>query len=209
MKGIVTIGRQFGSGGREIGAKLASELGIPFYDHELIIRAAKESGFSETIFENAEKKASNSLLYSLVMGMSSYGVQDGGYSSLSLDDRAYLAQAEVIRKVANEGPCVIVGRCADYILKDKPYITNLFVYADMDVRCKRVAEMKTASPDKIKDEITKGDKSRANYYNYHTGQKWGNSFNYHMSINSSAVGIDGAVKIAKDFVMLREELFNK
>ena len=118
MKKVITISRQYGSGGREIGAKLAAQLGIPFYDNELITRAAKESGFAEAAFENAENKASNSLLYSIAMGMNSYGNQELGFSHLSLDDRIYLAQADVIRKVAAEGPCVIVGRCADYILKD-------------------------------------------------------------------------------------------
>ena len=115
MNKVITIGRQYGSGGREIGQKLAKYYDIPFYDNELITRAAKESGFAEETFEKAEDKATNSLLYSLAMGINVYGNQDFGFSGLSLDDRIFLAQSDVIRKVADEGPCVIVGRCADYV----------------------------------------------------------------------------------------------
>lgn len=208
MKGIITISRQYGSGGRAIGAKLASELGVPFYDHELIVRAAKESGFSEAIFENAEKKAHNSLLYSLAMGISSYGVSEGGLSSLSLDDRAYLAQAEVIRKVADEGPCIIVGRCADYILKERTDVTHFFICADTESRCERVMQYEHITSAKALEQINKGDKSRANYYNYHTDSKWGMSANYDLSINSSATGIDGTVRILKEFILAKEEKAN-
>ena len=132
MNKIITISRQYGSGGREIGAKLASHYNIPFYDNELITRAAKESGFSEAAFANAETKATNSLLYSIAMGMNSYGNQELGFSHLSLDDRIFLAQSDVIRKVASEGPCVIVGRCADYVLKDTKNVLHVFIWADMN-----------------------------------------------------------------------------
>ena len=118
MNKVITIGRQYGSGGREIGQKVAEYYGIPFYDNELITRAAKESGFAEENFAKAEDRATNSLLYSLAMGINVYGNQDFGFNGLSLDDRIFLAQSDVIRKVADEGPCVIVGRCADYVLKD-------------------------------------------------------------------------------------------
>ena len=112
MNKVITISRQYGSGGREVGQKLAGHYGIPFYDNELITRAAKESGFAEETFAKAEDKATNSLLYSLAMGINVYGNQDFGFSGLSLDDRIFLAQSDVIRKVADDGPCVIVGRCA-------------------------------------------------------------------------------------------------
>ena len=118
MNKIITISRQYGSGGREIGQKLAKHYDIPFYDNEIITRAAKESGFAEETFARAEDKATNSLLYSLAMGINVYGNQDFGFSGLSLDDRIFLAQSDVIRKVAEEGPCIIVGRCADYVLRE-------------------------------------------------------------------------------------------
>lgn len=200
MNKIITISRQYGSGGREIGAKLAAKLGIPFYDNELITRAAKESGFAEEAFENAENKASNSLLYSIAMGMNSYGTQDLGFSHLSLDDRIYLAQSDVIRNVAAEGPCVIVGRCANYILKDTPNVVNVFIWADMEFRKERAIRIDKLSPIKAEESILKIDKRRANYYNYHANEKWGRAENYHLSLNSSYVGIDRCVDVIKLFL---------
>ena len=141
MNKVITISRQYGSGGREVGQKLAGHYGIPFYDNELITRAAKESGFAEETFAKAEDKATNSLLYSLAMGINVYGNQDFGFSGLSLDDRIFLAQSDVIRKVADDGPCVIVGRCADYVLKERVNIFNVFVQASLDYRLKRVVDV--------------------------------------------------------------------
>lgn len=201
MNKIITISRQYGSGGREIGEKLAKELGVPFYDNELITRAAKESGYAEAAFLNAETKASNSLLYSIAMGMSAYGNQEIGFSHLSLDDRIYLAQSNVIRKVAEEGPCVIVGRCADYILKDMENVIHLFIYADMEFRKKRSIERDGIEEAKAEDIISKIDKRRANYYNYHSGEKWGKVTNYNLSINSGSIGIDNAVAVLKEYVV--------
>lgn len=194
MYKIITISRQFGSGGREIGAKTAAKLGIPFYDNELISRAAKESGFSEAAFENAEKKATNSLLYSIVMGMNAYGNQDIGFTHLSLDDQLYLAQSNVIRKVAKEGPCVIVGRCADYVLRDFDNVVNFFIWADLEARKKRAVEVYHLKANKVEDEIIRTDKRRANYYNYHANEKWGKAENYHLSIRSDYIGIDHSVE---------------
>lgn len=200
MKKVITISRQYGSGGREIGSKLAAKLGVPFYDNEIITRAAKESGFAEAAFENAENKATNSLLYSIAMGMNSYGNQELGFSHLSLDDRIYLAQSDVIRKVASEGPCVIVGRCADYVLKDMDNVINVFVWADVDFRIKRAIEVDQLSANKARENLMKIDKRRANYYNYHASEKWGRAENYHLSIKSSAIGIDNCVECIIEFV---------
>ena len=200
MNKIITISRQYGSGGREIGAKLAAKLNIPFYDNELITRAAKESGFAEAAFANAESKASNSLLYSIAMGLNSYGNQDLGFSHLSLDDRIYLAQSDVIRKVAAEGPCVIVGRCANYILRDVPNVVNIFIWADMKFRVERAIRIDNLSPNKIEENIAKIDKRRANYYNYHASEKWGRIENYQLSLQSDAIGIDHCVDLIKLFV---------
>lgn len=209
MNKVITISRQYGSGGREIGAKLAAKLGIPFYDNELITRAAKESGFAEAAFENAESKASNSLLYSIAMGMNSYGNQDLGFSHLSLDDRIYLAQSDVIRKVAAEGPCVIVGRCANYILKDMPNVVNVFVWADMDFRIERSIRIDNLSPNKAEESILKIDKRRANYYNYHASEKWGRAENYHLSLKSSYIGIDNCVECIRLYVESSEAYSGK
>ena len=174
--------------------RLAEYYGIPFYDNELITRAAKESGFAEENFAKAEDRATNSLLYSLAMGINVYGNQDFGFNGLSLDDRIFLAQSDVIRKVADEGPCVIVGRCADYVLKERDNIVNLFVKASMKFRIDRVISEYGEAPDKAADIILKNDKRRANYYNYHVGEKWTNLNNYDMVIRSDFVGIDQTVE---------------
>lgn len=193
MNKIITIGRQYGSGGREIGQKLADTYGIPFYDNELITRAAKESGFAEETFARAEDKATNSLLYSLAMGINVYGNQDFGFGGLSLDDRIFLAQSDVIRKVAEEGPCVIVGRCADYVLKEWQNVFNIFIQASLDFRLKRVVTEYGVDEKKAGEVIIKNDKRRANYYNYHVGEKWTNLTNYDLVIRSDLSGIDNAV----------------
>lgn len=194
MNKVITISRQYGSGGREIGQKLAERYKIPFYDNELITRAAKESGFAEETFARAEDKATNSLLYSLAMGINVYGNQDFGFAGLSLDDRIFLAQSDVIRKVADEGPCVIVGRCADYVLKEYQNICNIFVHASLDYRLKRVVEQYGENEKKAGEVIIKNDKSRSNYYNYHVGEKWTNLTNYDLVIRSDFSGIDKAVE---------------
>ncbi|HEX3078559.1 MAG TPA: cytidylate kinase-like family protein [Lachnospiraceae bacterium] len=200
MNKIITISRQYGSGGREIGEKLAKSLGIPFYDNELITRAAKESGFAESVFERAEDKATNSLLYSIAMGMNAYGNSEFGFANLSLDDRIYLAQSDVIKKIAAEGPCVIVGRCADYVLKDKPNVVHIFVWADIKSRVKRATTLYNMPEAKAEENIARIDKRRANYYNYHANEKWGRAENYHLSIKSDYLGIDNAVECIKLFV---------
>ena len=200
MDKIITISRQYSSGGREIAGKLATHYGIPFYDNELISLAAKESGFAEAAFENAESRASSSLLYSIARGMTSIGGQEISYSNLSLDDRIYLAQADVIRKVASEGPCVIVGRCADYILRKLDNVVNIFVYADMPFRAERAVRIDGMSADKLEDNILKIDKRRSNYHNFHTGEKWGKVENYALCINSGRVGIDNAVECIIKYV---------
>lgn len=200
MSKVITISRQYGSGGREIGKKLAASLGIPFYDNELIARAVKESGFAAAAFENAEKKATNSLLYSIAMGLNAYGSQEIGFTHLSLDDRIYLAQSDVIRKIAQEGPCVIVGRCADYVLKDMPNVVNVFIWADMEFRKKRSIELDHLPVDKAEEEIRRIDKRRANYYNYHANEKWGKAENYHISLRSDYIGIDNCMESIKYYI---------
>lgn len=200
MNKVITITRQYGSGGREIGRKLAEAYGIPFYDNEIITQAAKDTGFAEATFEKAEDKASNSLLYSLAMGMNVFTGQEVGYTGLSLDDRVFLAQSKVIRKVAAEGPCVIVGRCADYILKEQENVVNLFIQAAPDFRISRSIEVDNLPKEKAAEIVLKKDKSRANYYKYHAGERWDNVLNYDLAIRSDLCGIDGTVQCLKKFL---------
>ncbi|MDY6324004.1 MAG: cytidylate kinase-like family protein [Catonella sp.] len=199
MDKVITISRQYASGGREIGEKLAKAYGIPFYDRLLISRAAKESGFAEDAFDNAEMKATNSLLYSIAMGMNAYGSPDIGYTQMSLDDRIYIAQSEVIRKVADEGPCVIVGRCADYILRQRTDVVNIFIWASTPFRIDRAISYGVES-EKVEDVLNRMDKRRANYYNYHASEKWGRVTNYHLSIQSDYKGIDKSVEVIEKFL---------
>ncbi|NMB43448.1 MAG: cytidylate kinase-like family protein [Clostridiales bacterium] len=200
MNKVITISRLYGSGGREIGKLLAEQLDIPFYDYEVIERAAKESGFAKETFENAESKATSSFLYSIAMGMNAYGNQEIGYNTLSLDDRIFLAQSEVIRKYAQEGPCVIVGRCADFVLRDMPNLVSVFVWADVEFRIKRAMELKELDEDRAKQQIKKIDKQRRNYYNYHANNKWGQSENYDLSIRSDKIGISKSAKVIEAYV---------
>ena len=200
MKKVITITRQFGSGGREIGRKLSEAYGIPFYDNEIIARAAKDTGFAEAAFEQAEDKASNSLLYSIAMGMNVFSNQDAGFSGLSLDDRIFLAQSKVIRSVAQEGPCVIVGRCADYILREQENVVNLFIRATLDFRIRRAIEVEGISEAKSAETVMKKDKSRANYYKYHSGERWDNVLNYDMAIRSDLCGIDCTVACLRAYL---------
>ena len=200
MNKIVTISRQYASGGREVAEKLAMEYGIPFYDRALIARAAKESGFAEAAFDNVEMKATNSLLYSIAMGMNAYGSPDIGYTHLSLDDRIYIAQSDIIRKIADEGPCIIVGRCADYVLRERKDVINIFVWSSMPFRIKRAVERDGVEPEKAEDTIIRMDKRRANYYNYHAVDKWGTVTNYHLAIQNDFRGVDKTVEVIKQFI---------
>ncbi len=200
MNKVITISRQYASGGREIGQRLAEEWNIPFYDNELITRAAKNSGYAKEAFEKAESRATNSLLYSIARGVPSLGGISGTFTNLSLDDQIYIAQADVIKKAAAEGPCIIVGRCADYVLRQMEDVVNIFVWADMPFRVERAQRIDHMSPDRIEENILKMDKRRANYFNFHTGEKWGKTENYSLCLNSGRVGIENAVKIIKSVV---------
>ncbi len=194
-KHIITISRQYGSGGRFIGKLLAEKLGIPLYDNELITLAAQKSGYSESIFENVEKTSTHSLLYSLSM----FGTTAGVYG-LPLADKVFIIQSEIIKKVAAEGPCVIVGRCADYVLKDEPNIVDVFIHSDMESRIKRAITYYNLPEEKAKEAIIKTDKRRSSYYNYYTGLRWGDANNYEISLYSDKIGIDSCVDILYKFV---------
>ncbi|MBE6573430.1 MAG: cytidylate kinase-like family protein [Ruminococcaceae bacterium] len=197
MNKIITISRQYGSGGREIGAKLAEKFGIPFYDNALIEMAAKESGFSEKYFEDPEKNASNSFLYSIVRGMQ---YQYRNATPWSLEETVYTTQSDIIRKKADEGPCVIIGRCADHILSDYENVIKIFVHADLSFRMDRAVKIDGIDPKDVKDHVAKKDKRRMNYYNYHSDTKWGDALSYDLCIDSSICGIDKAVAIIADFI---------
>ena len=200
MKTVITIGRQFGSGGREIGEKLSKAYGINYYDRELLARAAKESGFCEEILQNHDERPTNSFLYNLVIDTYSFGYNSSAFVDMPISQKVFLAQFDTIKKVAEEGPCVIVGRCADYALDGRDNVINLFIYADEDFKIKRVMDIYDLDESKARDMINKKDKQRQSYYNYYTNRKWGKADTYDLCINSAVLGIDGSVKLIKQFV---------
>lgn len=202
---IITISRQYGSGGRFIGRKLAEALDIPFYDKELITMSAEESGMSKEIFEKADEKAANSLLYTL--SMNAYLLHGmAGVPDLPLNDKVFLVQSEVIRKLAAKGPCVIVGRCADYVLQENPNCVNVYIYSDMEDRVSRATTYYNLSADRAQEQIQKTDKKRAAYYNFYTNLKWGRAENYDLSLNSAKIGVDGCVEVIRSFIAQAEGL---
>lgn len=203
-KSIITIGRQYGSGGRDIGLKLAEVFGIKCYDDELLDRAAKDSGICQELFQNHDEKPTNSFLYSLVMDTYSMGYASAALSGMPINHKIFLAQFNAIKKIADEGPCVMVGRCADYALEDYPNIVSLFIYADMDKRVRRVAVRHGITDAKAKEAIIKTDKQRASYYNYYTNKRWGDIGSYDLCINSSVLGVDGTVDILRKFIEEKE-----
>lgn len=200
MKTIITIGRQYGSAGHEIGEKLANQLGIPFYDKALLTRVAKESGFCEEMIKTHDERPTNSFLYNLVMDTYSFGYNSAGLVDMPISQKVFLAQFDTIKKIASEGPCVIVGRCADYALDDNPNCLSIFIQADMDAKVGRIMSKYDMTEAKAKEAIIKKDKQRSSYYNYYTSKKWGNSATYDLCISSSILGIDETVKILKLFV---------
>ena len=201
---IITIARQYGSGGHDIGKKLAEELKIPFYDKELLERAAKDSGFCQEIFENYDEKPTNSFLYSLVMDTYSMGYSTAAFAEMPLNHKIFLAQFNAIKDIAKEGPCVIVGRCADYALADFPNVVNVYLYADLQSRIARIARRHDLTDAKAKDLIQKTDKSRASYYNYYTNKKWGEATGYDLCLNTASLGIDGTIHMIREFAAYKE-----
>ena len=203
---IYTIGREFGSFGKQVGEALAQKLGIKLYDKELLQQVAKDSGFCEEIFENHDEKPTNSFLYSLVMDTySSGGYSTAPFMDMPLNHKVFLAQFDSIKKIAESESCVIVGRCADYALENNPDCISIFVRADIEDRIKRISERLNISENKAKDLIHKEDKQRASYYNYYTSKKWGDARSYDLCINTSQISVEDAA----DFIISYRELYNK
>lgn len=195
-KVIITIARQYGSGGREIGEKVAEMLNIPIYDKQIITDAASKGDLSEEVLKTADESAANSLLYTLAMGSNVVGTTMHFGYKMPINDKLFILQSELIKEYAEKGSCVIIGRCSDYVLRDTPDVLRLFIYGDLDHRKARVTsrhpEIKSSQ---IIDVINKTDRRRASYYNFYTGNKWGKYDNYDMAINSSTLGIEETAKL--------------
>ncbi len=202
MNTIITIGRSFGSGGREIGEKLADTFGIKCYDKELLTRTAKESGLCEEVLFNMDEKPTGSFLYNLVMDTYSFGYNHLSYMDMPVSHKVFIAQFDTIKKIASDGPCVIVGRCADYALQEFDNVLNIFIYSKPEECVKRIMERfpDLKSEDEARQMKYKKDKQRKTYYDYYSSKKWGHVETYDLSVDSSVLGIDGTVIFIKQFV---------
>ncbi len=184
---VITIGREYGSGGRLIAKQLSEEMGITFYDKQLITEVAKKTGFSENFIRDTEhQRPTNSFLYDLYTTV----------ATPSVPDQVFIAQAKVIKAAAARESCVIVGRCADYILREEPHVLKVFVNAPLDQRIRRAREEYGVTEANLESYVIRQDKARASYYNYFATGRWGQSREYDLCINSR-IGIDAAVKVIK------------
>ena len=201
---IITIGREYGSGGRQIGQEVAKYFGIKCYDKELLEHAANESGICKELFENHDERPTNSFLYSLVMDTYSFGYSSSGFTDMPMNHKVFLAQFDAIKKLASEGPCVMVGRCADYALEDFDNCISVYVHAPFEDRIKRIENEYGIPNGKSKEMLMKKDKQRSSYYNYYSSNKWGDAKSYDLCLNSSYLGIDGSVDLIKKIIAMKE-----
>lgn len=198
---LVTIARQYGSGGREVGEKLAKEMNMAYHDKSLIKLAAEKSGMSLEALQNVDEKATPSLLYAAAMG--SAGMMPFNFGILydtPLNDKLFSYQSEIIKDEAKKGPSVFVGRCADFVLEGYPKLVRVFIYADLDKRASAIAARKEIEVGEAKNLAVKTDKKRASYYNYYTSRKWGRIENYDIMIDTTKIGTDGAVKVIQEYI---------
>lgn len=185
---VITISRQFGSGGRTIGKEVAAKLGIPCYDHEVIEKIAEKSGFTK---EYIEKRSEDVAHGSWLAG--AFFCRD--YSGYSTQDYVWKAQRDTILELAQKGPCVIVGRCADYLLKDEADCLTVFIHADMEKRAERIVQQYGERPESPEKRLKDKDKRRAAYYQFYTDTQWGIAGNYHVSLDSGVLGIEKCVDV--------------
>lgn len=191
---IINVGRQFGSGGRLVALALGRKLGIPVYDQELIAKAAEQSGFSKELFANSDEKRNLLALSSFIVDVGRFGSTDNYMS----DNQLFVIQSNVIRSLADKGPAIFIGRCSDYILRDRKCL-DVFVTATDEVRIKRIAERMNITPEQADSLMRKKDRTRETYYNYYTFGNWGVASNYDLCVDSSVLGIEGTADMIIDF----------
>ncbi len=196
-KVIITIGRQYGSSGRYIGELAAKELGIPFYDQELISLAAEKSDLCHDAIEQADERNASSLLYTLAMG--STAMLHSPQYNMPVNDKLFLVQSEIIKEIADKGSAIIIGRCADYVLRDNKNAFSVFVYADTRIRAKKIAERNGITETEAMSLISKTDRRRSNYYNFYTGNRWGEAETYDLCINSGKIGSEKAAMVLAEY----------
>ena len=202
---VITIGRHCGSKGNVIGRKLAEDMGVKCYNKELLAEAAKHSGLCQELFETHDEKPTSSFLYSLVMDTYSLGYTTSAYMDMPINHKVFLAQFETIKNLADKESCIIVGRCADYALSEHPNCLNVFIHADKEFRIDHIMKTFNLSHEKAADMIHKTDKKRASYYNYYSSKKWGDSRSYHLTLDSSHLGLEGTCQMILDYMDIRKK----
>lgn len=195
-KRVITISRQCGSGGRYIGERLAEELGISCYDEKLMDMVAKESGFAPDFIEEKGERITGSLLFNIASSLT-YASNVFSGNGMSLQDEIYFMQNRIIKELAEKEPCVIVGRCADYILREREDCLNVFIHADEASKLERAVKNYGMSEKDAAMILKKKDKARYNHYKYYTDEEWGMASNYDLCLNSGLFGIDGCVEIIR------------
>ncbi len=200
MNKIITIGRQFGSNGSEIGKKLSELTGIPCYDRDALVKIAEAHGIPAETFEKADEQATSSFLYSLAMSSYSGNIAHFGMNDHILTDRVFNIQSAEIKKIAESGDCIIIGRCADDILDSFSGVLKIFIHAPLEFRVENMLKCCDGDENSVKKRIQKSDKKRASYYNFYTGKGWGDPKNYHFNIDSSLLGIEGTAKLIKSII---------
>lgn len=199
---IVTIAREYGSGGRECGKKLAELTGYKFYDKDLITLAAQKSGMSTDALNSVDEKAASSLLYTLALGSSIYNSGMGSVN-LPINDKLFVVQSQIIKDIANSGEgAIIVGRCADYVLSERDNVVKIYITSDFDTRVNTVMKRHDLTQSQARDLIIKTDKRRSNYYSYYTGEKWGKADKYDVVVSTARIGIDGAARLIADYIKM-------
>ena len=199
---IVTIAREYGSGGRECGKKLAELTGYKFYDKDLITLAAQKSGMSTDALNSDDEKAASSLLYTLALGSSIYNSGMGSVN-LPINDKLFVVQSQIIKDIANSGEgAIIVGRCADYVLSERDNVVKVYITSDFDTRVNTVMKRHDLTQSQARDLIIKTDKRRSNYYSYYTGEKWGKADKYDVVVSTARIGIDGAAGLIADYIKM-------
>ncbi len=199
-KFVISIGRQLGSGGKDIAEEIGKRLNIPVYDKRLLEEAAKESGLDATVFETADEKESNTLLGNILALRDSVADYFGGHDNCMNSDRLFLIQSEVMRNIASNESCIMIGRCSEYVLRDHPCLISIFITADMKDRISRTMTKDNVSEEKAKAHIARGDKRRKSYHDYYATTEWGIATNYDLCINSSRLGIEGTVAYICEYV---------
>lgn len=192
---VICIGRQFGSGGQEIGEGLSKKLGIPLFDKEILKKAAADSGIVEEMFEKADEMPTNSFLYTLSMGGHGHAMSFPGYGDYLTNDKLFLFQSNTIREMAEKESCIFIGRCADYILRERADMLSVFIHAPLAHRVEYLQRKRSMSVDEARALIKKSDRQRANYYNFYADGDWGAADNYDIAINSGKLGIERAVEV--------------